>query len=100
MKNNSLRVLGSLAALIGLVGLLAAMPASAAKLSGKTILAPNSETLDALASLGVEVDPTARRRSAATASSSRSSAASSTRRPAPPRPSTRAGSRSAAWTPS
>jgi len=51
-----LRALGSLAALIGLVGLLAAMPANAAKLSGKTILAPNSESLDALASLGVEVE--------------------------------------------
>jgi len=54
-SNSTLRLLGSLVALIGLVGLVAAVPATAAKLSGKTVLTPNSDTVDALASLGVEV---------------------------------------------
>lgn len=56
-NNSYMRLLGSLVALLGLVALLAAVPATAAKLSGKTILAPNGETLDALSSLGVEVEP-------------------------------------------
>ncbi|MFN8151127.1 MAG: HtaA domain-containing protein [Solirubrobacterales bacterium] len=60
MQDRTRRGGGSLVLLASLLALflLAAPAANAAKLGGKTVLAPNTDTLDALSAAGVSVAPT------------------------------------------